>query len=98
MTDDGEQLSFLRGPLPVSCQVRMVVLPPLGTLAYQRRQWADALVVVEYGTLEVECDSEVRARFEAGAVLTFATLNPRRLLNPGTVPLVLSALIRSSGR
>ncbi|MER7645517.1 hypothetical protein [Streptomyces sp. NPDC126522] len=50
--------------------------------------------MVEEGLLEVECSSGARARFGSGAVLTFAAVQPWRLLNPGATPLVLSALTR----
>ncbi|GIF47936.1 hypothetical protein DFJ67_7521 [Asanoa ferruginea] len=70
--------------------VGAVVVPPAEALDYRPAEWAGALVVVEHGTLEVECANGVGARFEAGAVLTFANVRPRRLLNPGAVPLVLS--------
>jgi hypothetical protein len=95
VTGDGEQLTFLGRRLPPACRIHTVVLAPSAALDYRHRQWADALVVVERGTLEVECGSGARARFGAGAVLTFATVRPRRLLNPGMTPLLLSALIRS---
>lgn len=94
MTSESEPVSFLGGRPPTGLSVRTVVLLPAEAAPYRSEEWADALVVVESGTLEVECRSGVRARFGAGAVLTFATVEPQRLLNPDVIPLVLSALTR----
>jgi hypothetical protein len=90
--EDGGPVSFLGRRSPPGGPVRAVVLPPAGALDYRPAEWADALVVIERGTLEVECRNGVSARFAAGAVLTFANVEPRRLLNPGAVPLVLSVV------
>jgi hypothetical protein len=92
--DDSEPTSFLaRRPPPVG-RVRIVVLRPARSLEYRREHWADALVIVERGTLEVELTSGDRARFGSGAILAFATVEPRRLNNPGACFLVISALTR----
>ncbi len=66
-----------------------VRLEPGGAIDYAAADWADALVVVERGELEVECRSGQRARFAAGAVLTLAGLPVRRLRNPNSEPVVL---------
>jgi mannose-6-phosphate isomerase-like protein (cupin superfamily) len=89
-----EPLSFLGREPPPGGRVRAVVLVPAGVVAYRVADWADALVVVERGTLEVECRNGVSARFGQGAVLTFAAVRPLRLRNPGAEPLVLSVLVR----
>ena len=91
--DDGEPISFLGRPA-LGGRVRVVVLPPADVLEYRCEQWADALVVVERGTLEVECRGGARARFRCGAMLAFAMVEPWRLHNPGDIPLVLSVLTR----
>lgn len=75
-------------------QFRTVILLPKQSIRYLRENWADTMVIVERGTLELECSRSVRARFGPGSVLTFAALEPRRLLNTGTTPLVLNALTR----
>jgi len=94
VTSESEPVSFLGRRPPAGVSVRAVVLMPAEAVDYLREEWAEALVVVERGTLEVECRSGVRARFGSGALLTFATVEPRRLINPGLTPLVLSALTR----
>jgi hypothetical protein len=71
-----------------------VTLGPGEALDYAVADWADALVVVAGGELELECHSGRRARFVAGAVLTLAVLPVRRLHNPAREPLVLHAVAR----
>jgi hypothetical protein len=75
-----------------------VILQPGDGLDYLAADWADTLVVVKRGELELECRSGRRARFAAGAVLTMVGLPVRRLRNPGPGPLVLSAVRRRSQR
>lgn len=89
-----QRISFLGGPLPPSFRLRVVTLRPHGTLEFRADDWADALVVVEAGRLEVECCSGTRVPFGLGAVLAFVGLPVRRLHNPGRDPLVLSAVSR----
>ncbi|MPZ63100.1 MAG: hypothetical protein GEU93_17785 [Propionibacteriales bacterium] len=60
----------------------------------QPADWADTLVVVERGQLDVECRNGARARFDEGAILSFAGVQLRQLRNPSGGPLVLSALSR----
>ncbi|MDR7170008.1 mannose-6-phosphate isomerase-like protein (cupin superfamily) [Nocardia kruczakiae] len=71
-----------------------VVLQPGDALDYVAADWADTLVVVSSGELELECRSGRRARFAAGAVLALAAVPVRRLRNTGPEPLVLSAVAR----
>jgi hypothetical protein len=71
-----------------------VTLRPGEALDYVVADWADALVVVARGVLELECHSGRRARFAAGSVLTLAGLPVRRLRNPHPDPLVLDAAAR----
>ena len=73
---------------------RTVILPPGDDLDYEAADWADTLVIVERGELELECVSGCCARFAAGAVLTLVGLPVKRIRNPGQDPLVLSAITR----
>ncbi|HET7015024.1 MAG TPA: hypothetical protein VFI65_14000 [Streptosporangiaceae bacterium] len=79
-------------------QRRTVVLRPGDGLDYAAADWADTLVIVEHGELELECRSGRRARFAAGAVVTIVGLPVRRIRNSGPGPLVLSAVTRRSAR
>jgi hypothetical protein len=58
-------------------------------------EWADSLVIVLAGELDVQCHSGQRARFPAGAILTLAGLPVRTLHNPRSEPLVLYAVTRN---
>jgi len=71
-------------------------VPPGRTHEFVAAEWADALVVVEHGELEIECGSGGCARFPAGSVLTFAGLPIRYLHNRSTTPVVLSAVTRTT--
>jgi hypothetical protein len=73
---------------------RTVILPPGDVLDFVAADWADTLVVVERGELEIECRSGRRATFAADAVLTLVELPVRCLRNRGSEPLVLSAVTR----
>lgn len=76
-------------------RVRTLALGPGDAHEYRPAEWADALVIVERGELEVECRSGMRARFREGAVLAFAGLPLQRLRNAGSGPLVLRAFARA---
>jgi hypothetical protein len=93
--DDPERVSFLGTPCPRSFRLRTVILQPHDALDYQPADWLNTLVLVERGELEVECRSGARASFDAGSALVLSGLELRRLRNPGSTPLVLSALSRS---
>jgi len=71
-----------------------VRIEPGGALDYTAAYWADALVIVERGALEVECRSGQCVAFAAGAVLTFAGLPVRRLRNSNPEPVELSVVAR----
>ncbi len=74
-----------------------VTLPPGETKAFVAAEWADTLVVVEEGELEVECRSGRCERFAAGSVLTFAGLPVRRFHNRGSTRVRLAAVTRRRG-
>lgn len=92
--DDPERISFLGTPCPKTFRLRTVILQPHDGLDYRPADWLDTLVLVERGELEVECSSGTCASFGAGAALVLSGLELRRLRNPGSTPLVLSALSR----
>ncbi len=83
---------------PARVRAWTVVLQPGDAVDYLAADWADTLLVVGSGELELECRSGQRACFAAGAVLTIATLPVRRLRNPRREPLVLHALTRGESR
>ena len=73
---------------------RVVEIPPGGERPYDGAEWAGALVVVDRGEIELDCDGD-RPRFAGGAVLWLAGLPVRGLRNPGAVPAVLVAFYRA---
>ena len=78
------------------CLHRWAITLPAGeTHEFVPEEWADTLVVVERGELEIECGSGRHARFPSGSVLTFAGLPIRFLHNRRSEPVVLSAVKRS---
>jgi hypothetical protein len=92
--DGPDRITFLGTRCPKDFRLHTLTLDPRGTIDYRPADWADALVVVERGALEVECRGGARAQFDAGAILAFAALAVRRLRNPSSKPLVLSILSR----
>lgn len=86
------RLSFLGGQCPRNFRLRTLILEPRDAIDYQPTDWATALVIVERGQLQIECRTGAQARFQEGAILAFAGLEIRRLRNPSSTPLVLSAL------
>ncbi len=71
-----------------------VELAPGGTRPYEAGEWADALVVVARGEVELECRDGGRRRFGQGEALWLSGLPLRALRNPGGEPAVLVAVSR----
>jgi hypothetical protein len=92
--DGPDRIPFPGARCPKDFRLRMLTLQPRSVIDYQPADWADTLVVVERGQLEVESRTGARARFGEGAILAFAGLTLRRLRNPSSRPLVLSLLSR----
>ena len=96
MARDGAQepLSFAgRMPSP-QFDVHRVTIASGCELAYERSDWADAVITVEEGEIELECCGGTRRRFRSGAVLTFDALPLRTLRNTGSTPALLIGVSR----
>lgn len=89
-----DELPFLRGPLPSSLRRRRVTLEAGRSRAYDAAEWRDALVVVEYGRLHLECHNGGFRLFGEGAVVCLDGLALRALHNRGPGPTVLIAVSR----
>lgn len=76
--------------------VRHVTIAGGKELAFDATEWRDAIVVVERGSLEVECLRGDRSTFETGAVICLDRLPLRRVRNIGREPALLFAV--SPGR
>ena len=74
--------------------IRRIVVAPGSERPYDEAEWADTLVVVEAGTLELESRSGNRCGFGRGDVLWLIGLPLRALRNRGAVPTVLVAVTR----
>lgn len=95
-TDDA--LPFVDGPLPRAFIRWVIELGPGHSHAFTRTEWADTLVVVDRGRLQLDCTAGGRRTFPAGSVLWLAALPLRTLRNPDPTPTVLVAVRRRAGR
>jgi quercetin dioxygenase-like cupin family protein len=87
-------LSFLDRPLPAAFRLHVVAVAPGGTRPYEAAEWADALVVVERGEIELETVGDGTRRYARGDVLWLAGLPLRALRNRGGEAAVLVAVSR----
>ena len=92
--EDADFLSFLGDRHHHDLRLRRLMLEPGDAINLQSADWADVLVVVERGRLQLECDSGAYAVFEPGAVLVLILPELRRLRSVGTAALVVSAVSR----
>ena len=96
MDHDARALSFLQLPLPRSFDLRLVAIPAGESRAFVAAEWADALVVVEQGAVELECDRGGRRAFATGAVMFLTGLPLRTIRNPGPEAALLAAVSRTA--
>jgi len=75
--------------------VRHVTIAADTDLAVEAADWRDAIVVVERGSLEVECPDGIRTTFTTGAMLYLDGLSRSTLCNRGPDPVQLFALCRA---
>jgi hypothetical protein len=94
---DDQRLPFAeREPSP-RFVARTVSFAPGCERRYARNEWADAIVVVQQGEIELVCLAGTCARFGAGAVLCFDSLPLRAVRNGGRGPALLIAVSRRPG-
>ena len=96
MGDDEPALSFLQLPLPRTFDLRLVAIPAGESRPFVAGEWADALVVVEQGAVELECDRGGRRPFATGAVMFLTGLPLRTIHNPGPEAALLAAVSRTA--
>lgn len=92
--NDGERLRFMGRRLSSDFAMRQVLIGPGSEYAYDESEWDDALVVVERGTIELECRDGTRLSFFGGDVLFLSGLPLRMLCNQGIEPVVLISVSR----
>jgi hypothetical protein len=73
---------------------RVITLAPGTSRPFDQADWADALVLLECGELELEALSGCRVRLQPGAIFWLAGLPLRCLHNVGRDPAVLIAVSR----
>ena len=86
--------ALTREPLPPRFERWRVAIEPGAERATSAAEWRGALVLVDHGTLEVECRAGGRRRFGRGALLALGCLPVITLRNPGQVPTVVVAVRR----
>jgi hypothetical protein len=92
------RLTFLTRRLPPRFEVALVTIAPGRERTFDPTEWADALVVVERGEIELECAHGGPLRFVAGELLWLCGLGARTLRNPGSRPAPIAAVRRTRGR
>lgn len=94
MDHDARALSFLRLPLPGTVHLRLVSIRPGAAKPYLAAEWDDSLVVVEQGSVELECVRGGRRAFATGAVMFLTGLPLHTIHNPGPGTALLAAVSR----
>ena len=88
------RLSFLGAESRPGFVVRLVRIGPDDIRPCRSGEWAEALVVVEAGTIELQVASGRRARFGDGALLYLTGLGLTGVRNVGPRSAVLSVVAR----
>lgn len=88
--------AFLGREVPAAFEVRRIVVEAGDERPYDEAEWRDSIVVVESGSIELECRCGSRRGFERGAVIWLIGLPLRALHNREPVPTVLVAVSRRS--
>jgi quercetin dioxygenase-like cupin family protein len=98
--DDGDSLDVDRIARTVRPTFgrRVVAVPPGEAMPFDPSTWADAIVFVLAGEIDVQCSSGAGHRFQQGDILWFTGLSVRALRNGGSVPVRLLAIWRIAHR
>jgi hypothetical protein len=91
---DPDDLPLPTGPLPSRFRRTVTTIAPQESIPYVSTDWADAIVTITAGDVDLCCLRGGRRRFTTGAILVMAGLSLRELHNPGLVDAVLVALAR----
>jgi hypothetical protein len=89
---DEDRLSFLERRVRAPFEVRWVAIEAGSERTCDGAEWLDALVVLELGSIELECPSGISRSFETGGVLCLSRLARSILRNRGP-DLVLLAVV-----
>ncbi|MEO6577507.1 MAG: hypothetical protein ABIO99_01220 [Candidatus Limnocylindria bacterium] len=94
MTDDGLYQALRRADLPMGIERWRLAMMPGIERPTGPDEWSGALVVIEQGTLEVECIAGGTEQFAAGDLLALGCLPIRALRNRGDGEMRLIAVRR----
>lgn len=94
----GVARAMTRVPLPPAFDRLRISLAPGVTRLTDAGDWSDCLVLVERGTIEVECEGGSRHSFAAGDLLALECLPLRALRNRGSDEAGLVAVRRQAAR
>jgi hypothetical protein len=92
--DSRARLSFVNRTPPRSADVEIVTIASGERRPYDERAWQEALVVVERGTIDLECRRGGRRSFSAGDVIWTVGLDLQSLHNGGDEAVVLTVVRR----
>jgi len=91
---DPDDVALPTGPPPSRFCRTVTTIAPQESIPYVAADWADAIVTITAGDVDLCCLLGGRRRFTTGAILVLAGLSLRELHNPGLVDAVLVALAR----
>jgi Bacteriocin-protection, YdeI or OmpD-Associated/Domain of unknown function (DUF1905) len=94
----GVARAMTRVPLPPAFDRLRITLSPGVTRLTDAGDWSDCLVLVERGTVEVECEGGSRRSFAAGDLLALECLPLRALRNRGSDEAGLVAVRRHAAK
>ncbi len=95
MDSDDDALDI--GQLAVGFERWRMVVPAGSERATSADDWADALVIVEHGAIEVVCRDGARQTFGPGSLLCLSWVTVACLRNPGPSDAVIAAVRRRPG-
>jgi hypothetical protein len=91
---EGDRPTLLGRRIPPSVPVRRVALAPGDVRASQPAEWADDLVVVERGEVEVRCADGSRRSYGPGSMLCLSWVDVASLANASAEPATILAIHR----
>jgi hypothetical protein len=95
-TEESAGDALFRDPPPEGFARQVYRAAPGRELDLEPARLPDAIVVVEQGELELECQAGGRRRFGRGSMIPIARLPVAHLRSVGSRPLVLVAVARAS--
>lgn len=91
---EGDRPTLLGRRIPPSVAVRRVALAPGAVRASRPAEWADDLVVVERGVVEVRCADGARHVYGPGSMLCLGWVEVTSLANVSALPATILAIHR----